>query len=87
MLHVSGEIDLPTPGYTVVLREGPADRSAVPVQRLILDLAPPNGMVAQTVVTQIVRFEARPIAERYRAIIVMCAGQPIAEITDIADAH
>jgi len=86
-LHVSGEIDLPTPGFAVTLREGPADRSAVPTQQLILDLAAPNAMVAQVITTQTVRYEGRAIAERYRAIVITCAGQRLAEITDIPDVH
>jgi len=86
-LHVTGQITLPTPGYTVALREGPADRSAVPVQQLILDLTPPSGMVSQVIVTQEIAYQGPAIAQQYRAVRVMCAGTQLAEITEIITAH
>ena len=46
-LLVTGELDLPTPGYTVTLKEGPADRRMPPAQHLLLELTPPDGMVSQ----------------------------------------
>ena len=30
MLHITGEIDMPTPGYSVELAQGPADRMMPP---------------------------------------------------------
>jgi hypothetical protein len=84
-LHVEGQIDLPTPGYMAVLREGPADRSAVPTQQLILELSPPNGMVTQVVTTEAVRYQGPAIAAQYRGVAIMCGGQRIAEITDVRD--
>lgn len=86
-LHVTGRITLPTPGYGVTLREGPADRSAIPVQQLILELTPPAGMVSQVIVTQEVAYQGPAIAQRYRAVRIMCAGTQLAEITDIVTAH
>ena len=86
-LHVTGRITLPTPGYGAALREGPADRSAVPVQQLILNLTPPGGMVAQVLTTQEVRFEGPAIAQNYRGVRIMCAGAQLAEITEIITAH
>lgn len=86
-LHVTGRITLPTPGFTATLREGPVDRSAVPVQALILDLTPPEGMVTQVITTQDVRFSGRAIAAQYSGVRVMCAGATIAEINDVTIAH
>lgn len=86
-LHVTGRITLPTPGYAVTVREGPADRSAVPVQQLILELTPPSGMVSQVLFTQEVAYQGPAIAQQYRAVRVMCAGAQLAEITDIQIAH
>lgn len=86
-LIVTGRITLPTPGYTAALREGPADRSAMPVQQLILDLTPPSGMVSQALFTEEVRFEGTAIAQTYRGVRVMCAGSPLAEITEVQTAH
>jgi hypothetical protein len=84
-LHVNGEIVLPTPGSRVALREGRADRSAVPQQQLVLELAPPAGMAAQVLTTEAVSYQGTAIAARYRGISILCNGSVIAEISDIPE--
>jgi hypothetical protein len=86
-LIVSGEVDLPTPGYTIATDLGPADRSAIPVQQLILNITPPSGIVAQVVTPTPVRYEGPAIAQQYRVVRVMCGGAQLAEITDIVTAQ
>lgn len=86
-LHVAGEIDLPTPGYTISWREGMADRSAMPVQRLMLTATPPGGMAAQVVTTESVKYEGPALVTTYGGIIVMCGGEPLAEITEVTVAQ
>jgi hypothetical protein len=82
-LAVSGEIDLPTPGYAVTLKEGPADRAMPPAQHLLLELTPPDGMVTQVVTTVAVRYEGGAAYPEYRAIIVQCGNQVLAAITEV----
>lgn len=82
-LIATGEIVLPTPGYKVTLTAGAADRSATPVQQLILDLTPPSGPVAQVLTTEGVRYQGPAISMQYRAVRIMCGGQMLAEITDV----
>ncbi len=82
-LRITGEIDVPTPGYTVEWREGPADRAMPPGQRMILSLTAPGGMVAQVVTTMTVDYAGKAAFDAYRAIYVVCEGEGIAEITDI----
>ena len=86
-LHVAGEIDLPTPGYTIAWREGMADRSAMPVQRLILTATPPDGMVTQVVTPTPVKYEGPALVTTYGGIIVMCGGESLAEITEVTVAQ
>lgn len=86
-LIVSGEVDLPTPGYTIATDLGPADRSATPVQQLIVNTTAPTGIVAQVVTPTPVRYEGPAIAQQYRAVRIMCGGQQLAEITDIVTAQ
>ncbi|WP_375207202.1 hypothetical protein [Hyphococcus sp.] len=86
-LHVAGEIDLPTPGYDISWQAGMADRSMTPVQRLILNLTPPDGMVAQVITTETVKYEGPALVENYGGVIVMCGGAPLAEITDVTVAR
>jgi hypothetical protein len=86
-LRVTGEIVLPTPGFTIALREGRADRSAIPTQQLILELTPPTGMVMQALTTETVRYDGAAIADKYTDVQIICAGKQLAEITDIQTVH
>ncbi|HEX8902290.1 hypothetical protein [Vitreimonas sp.] len=86
-LHVTGKVDLPNPGYTVTVRDGPADRSAQPVQQIILETSQRSGMFTQAVITADVHYIGPVIAPSYRAIRIMCGGRQLAEITDIPDVH
>jgi hypothetical protein len=79
-LIVSGEVDLPTPGYGVTLAAGAADRSAIPVQQLILDAQAPGGMTTQVVTAHQVRYDGPAIAQQYRAVRVMCGRRELAEL-------
>lgn len=86
-LHVTGRIVVPTPGYTATLTAGIADRSAIPVQQLNLNLSTTDGMALQVLTPLEVAYEGPAIAQQYRAIRIMCAGEQIAEITEIETAH
>ena len=83
-LHVSGEVDMPTPGYVFEWREGAADRSATPVQRLILEATPPDGMTAQVITPEQVKYEGPAIARMYRGVIVLCGGAVLADLPDVS---
>jgi len=85
-LLVTGEIDLPTPGYTVTLSEGPADRRMPPAQHLLLELTPPDGMVSQVLTTVAVRYEGAAAYPEYRAILVQCDNRVLATITEVEHA-
>lgn len=82
-LNISGEVDLPTPGYKVSWTEGPADRAMPPSQRFGLALTPPDGMVAQVVTPTAVKYEGRSTYPAFRSIIVICADKALTTITDI----
>jgi hypothetical protein len=86
-LHVTGKVDVPHGGYTVSVREGPADRSATPVQQIILETTLQPGMHTQAIATHDVHYQGPVIAQNYRAIRVMCGGRQLAEITNVTDAH
>lgn len=86
-LIVEGVVDTPTPGYAFSWEVGVADRSAIPMQRLHLSATPPDGMAAQVITTGPVRYQGPAIAQRYRAVVVMCSEEMLAEITDVATAQ
>jgi hypothetical protein len=82
-LIATGQVTMPTPGYTIALTAGMADRSATPTQQLILTATPPTNPVAQVLTTQPVRYQGPAISMNYRAIRIMCGGQMLSEIDDV----
>ncbi|GJL92368.1 hypothetical protein [Hyphococcus sp.] len=84
ILHVSGEVDMPTPGYSFDWRDGAADRSATPVQRLMLTVTPPDAMTTQVITSEQVKYEGAAIAKMYRGILVICGGRVLADLPDVS---
>jgi hypothetical protein len=82
-LHISGEVDLPTPGYTVELVPGPADRMMPPGQRFSLVARASPGMAAQVVTPTPVKYAGKAAYPAYREIIIGCGGEVLARIGDI----
>jgi len=78
-LTVAGEIDLPTPGYSVSLARDPAESASTTEPRLILTLRPPSGVVAQVVTPTPVRYFG-PAPAAYTAVHVVCDGQPLTDL-------
>jgi hypothetical protein len=86
-LIVTGQVTMPTPGYALTLTAGMADRSATPVQQLVLSAVPPSGMVPQVLATEAVRYQGPAISMTYRAVRIMCGGTMLTEISDVQVAH
>ena len=82
-LHISGEVDLPTPGYTVELIPGPADRMMPPGQRFSLVARPSANMAAQVVTPTPVKYTDKATDPAYREIIIGCGGKVLARIDRI----
>lgn len=82
-LHISGEVDLPTPGYTVELVPGPADRMMPPGQRFSLVAKASPGMAAQVVTPTPVKYAGKATYPAYREIIIGCGGKVLARIDRI----
>lgn len=86
-LIVEGKVTLPTPGYTVELKLGRADRSMTPIQQLVLETTPPSGQVMQVLTPHTARIDTPAIVAKYKAVRIVCNGNVIAEITDVPDAY
>ncbi len=82
-LYVSGEVDLPTPGYVAALRLGASDRAMPPGQVVHLDLTPPEGLVAQVVTATPVELQSPGAYPEYRSVAILCGGKPVAEIAPV----
>lgn len=84
-IHVVGQVDVPTGGYTFEWQEGPLDRSAHPALRLTLVPIAPDGMALQAITTMEVKYEAPALATGYSRVLISCGGAPLAEIKQITD--
>lgn len=78
-LTISGEIDLPTPGYGVSLERDPASAPTSADARLNLRLIPPSGVVAQVITPHPVYYFA-PAGGDYELVRISCDGEQITEI-------
>ncbi len=86
-LHVTGEVDLPTPGYQITWRLGALDRMQPPGQRLIMETTPADGMVAQVITTVGVSYAGESAITDYREAIVVCGDEVLATIRDVTVAR
>ena len=86
-LHVTGEIVLPTPGYTIDWQLGALDRMLPPGQRLSISTTPPDGMVAQVLTNVEVAYAGETAITDYREVIVNCGDKVLATIKDVVVAQ
>jgi len=84
MLAIKGDIELPSPGYSVVLEPGIADKSATPSQHFNLKAKQLDGMYIQMITPMTLEHSAPAIAKQYRSIVIHCGDQIIASIDNVA---
>ena len=82
-LNISGEVDLPTPGYQVEVKPGILDRRKPPAQRFSLSFTPPDGIVAQVITPTKVSYTMSTSILEYRSVIIYCGDKLLAEIPDV----
>ena len=82
-LNISGEVDLPTPGYKVEVIPGILDRRQPPAQRFSLFLTPPDGIVIQVITPTKVSYTMPKSLLEYRSIMIYCGEKLLAEIPDV----
>ena len=82
-LTITGEVDMPTPGWSVKLVEGPADRALPPGVRFRLEAEKPGGMTMQVITPTEVRYSAPSTYPEIREIIVLCGDKVLARIDDV----
>ena len=82
-LHITGSVDMPTPGYTVELVGGPADRMQPPGLRFRMEVTPPDGPVTQVITPTEVRYSEPTPYSQIREIMITCADRPVVVITEV----
>ena len=83
MLHVRGTVSLPTPGYTVNLREGPLTRSFPPTQMVVLEVREPINRIGTQVVDDRRVSVILPGQENYKSVRVVCGKTLLHEFSDV----
>ncbi|MGI8931596.1 MAG: hypothetical protein ACR2FK_04345 [Sphingomicrobium sp.] len=85
-LIVTGQVTVPTGGYSLALRMGPVAES-YPVQVTVyLDATPPNGPATQALETREVRGSWRS-EERVGSVTIRCGSRVLASLSGIETAH
>ena len=82
-LHITGEVDMPTPGYSVELVAGPADRAMPPGLRFRMVTERPDGNVTQVITPTEVRYAEPTPYSQIRQIIIGCGDRTLTTITDV----
>ena len=85
-VHVVGQVDVNTGGYTFEWEVGPMDRSMTPALKLELIPVKPDGMATMAITTEDVHYMGPVAGSAYRSITITCGGETLAEITEIPDA-
>lgn len=83
-LFLTGEVDLPTPGYAVAMVAGVSDRAMPPGLRVILTATPPEGLVAQVVTPTAVAYEQTGAYPEYRSVTILCGDATLGEIAPVS---
>ena len=84
-LKLSGDIELPNPGFAVTIEPGIADRSIKPTQHFHLKLDRLDGLHIQ-VITPMSFEQLNPaIATEYTSIVIHCGEQTLSTITDVKE--
>jgi len=83
MLSIKGDIELPSPAYSVILEQGMADKSATPSQHFNLKTEQLDGMYMQMITPMTLEHSAPSIAKQYHSIIIHCGDQIIATIENV----
>ncbi|MBD58719.1 MAG: hypothetical protein CL808_01170 [Citromicrobium sp.] len=82
-LTITGEVDMPTPGWSLELIEGPADRMQPPGLRFRLEAEGPDGIVTQVITPTKVRYEAPTPYSDIREIIITCGDETLVTIDNV----
>ena len=83
VLSIKGDIELPSPGYSVILEQGMADKSATPSQHFNIKTKQLDGMYIQMITPMTLEHSAPAISKQYRSIVIHCGDQIIAEIENV----
>ena len=82
-LNISGQIEVPSPGYSMEFSLGPLDRRSPPSLRVQLSLKPPEGAVIQVIHTEKLQHSFDTKVLHYRSIILTCGDKKLAEMVDV----
>ncbi len=82
-LNIFGEVDLPSPGYTLTWSRGITDRMQPPGQRLTLLATPSQGMEIQVITPTETKFTMETPIPKFRHVSIYCGERLLISIPDV----
>ncbi len=86
-LHLEGNIDFPSPGYSISARLGPMDRARPPGLRIILTVNKPQQPTIQVITPTPVTFSFDALTSVFREVIIVCGDSTLATIPNVTERH
>lgn len=83
-LALTGEVTLPTPGYTAVWSQGATDKMNPPSIRLHLSFSKPEQMVIQVLSPKKVKHSIDTPISSFRSVMVFCGNKLLTEIKNVS---
>lgn len=82
-LVVTGQVDLPTPGYSALWENGPLDRMSPPTLRFRMTLTAPSGIAAQVITQEDLTVTQPTDLSECKAVKVLCGDRILADIANV----
>lgn len=82
-LNITGQIDLPSPGYSINLTLGPMDRRHPPSLRINVAAIPPDDAALAVISSEDVSYSVETPVLHYRSIHILCGERQLAELLDV----
>ena len=79
-LYISGDVELPNPGYSVTIEDGIIDKNEEVRQEFNIKIERLDGFHIQAISPMTLKHSTKAIADKYHAIVINCAGTAIAKI-------
>ncbi len=86
-LNITGQIDLPSPGYSIDVTKGRLDKRNPPLLRINVAPMPPEGAALAVITSEDVLYSVETPILRYRSIVVLCGERRLAELMDVVSSQ
>ena len=79
-LSISGDVELPNPGYSVTIEDRIIHKNEEVRQEFNIKIERLNGFHIQAITPMTLEHSTKAIADKYHAVVINCGGNAIAKI-------